>query len=178
MKRSRKLVRIGSRIFDLQPGEQFAASPPGVDFKPFSQTWHALMSGSGGAGLSSLSRLADPVGRIAPSFQGVRRLARKRSIDFDAATGLTIGWVSRAPRGVPARRGYRATTRPGRERHSSCAATRLTSRLASPGERATTELYGQSRRCRGLYVAPPAKAIVLCVDEKPSIQALERAQAI
>jgi len=28
----------------------------------------------------------------------------------------------------------------------------------------------------GLYINPPAKAIVLCVDEKPSIQALERAQ--
>lgn len=28
----------------------------------------------------------------------------------------------------------------------------------------------------GLYMAPPEKAIVLCVDEKPSIQALERAQ--
>src|ERR1700693_4580233 len=28
----------------------------------------------------------------------------------------------------------------------------------------------------GLYVAPPQKAIVLCIDEKPSIQALERAQ--
>src|SRR5260370_15575257 len=28
----------------------------------------------------------------------------------------------------------------------------------------------------GLYVDPPAKAIVLCVDEKPSIQGLERAQ--
>src|ERR1700683_1873923 len=28
----------------------------------------------------------------------------------------------------------------------------------------------------GLYVAPPEKAIVLCVDEKPSLQALERAQ--
>src|SRR2546421_121527 len=28
----------------------------------------------------------------------------------------------------------------------------------------------------GLDVDPPAKAIVLCVDEKPSIQALERAQ--
>ena len=28
----------------------------------------------------------------------------------------------------------------------------------------------------GLYVDPPVKAIVLCVDEKPSIQALERAQ--
>ena len=28
----------------------------------------------------------------------------------------------------------------------------------------------------GLYINPPAKAIVLCIDEKPSIQALERAQ--
>ena len=27
-----------------------------------------------------------------------------------------------------------------------------------------------------LYIDPPAKAIVLCVDEKPSIQALEQAQ--
>jgi hypothetical protein len=30
----------------------------------------------------------------------------------------------------------------------------------------------------GLYVDPPAKAIVLGVDEKPSIQALERRKAI
>src|SRR5215207_7103318 len=28
----------------------------------------------------------------------------------------------------------------------------------------------------GLYVAPPTNAMVICVDEKPSIQALERAQ--
>jgi hypothetical protein len=28
----------------------------------------------------------------------------------------------------------------------------------------------------GLYLAPPENAIVICVDEKPSIQALERAQ--
>lgn len=28
----------------------------------------------------------------------------------------------------------------------------------------------------GLYLAPPDKAVVICVDEKPSIQALERAQ--
>jgi hypothetical protein len=27
----------------------------------------------------------------------------------------------------------------------------------------------------GLYLAPPANALVICVDEKPSIQALERA---
>jgi hypothetical protein len=28
----------------------------------------------------------------------------------------------------------------------------------------------------GLYLAPPENAVVVCVDEKPSIQALERAQ--
>lgn len=37
LKRSKKLVRIGSRIFRLQPGEQFATSPPRLGFKPFSQ---------------------------------------------------------------------------------------------------------------------------------------------
>lgn len=30
----------------------------------------------------------------------------------------------------------------------------------------------------GLYLAPPENAVVLCVDEKPSIQALERAQGL
>jgi hypothetical protein len=28
----------------------------------------------------------------------------------------------------------------------------------------------------GLYLNPPENAVVLCVDEQPSIQALERAQ--
>jgi hypothetical protein len=28
----------------------------------------------------------------------------------------------------------------------------------------------------GLYIAPPENAVVICVDEKPSIQALGRAQ--
>src|SRR5262249_22156091 len=28
----------------------------------------------------------------------------------------------------------------------------------------------------GLYMAPPKNAIVICIDEKPSVQALERAQ--
>ncbi|MGY4566950.1 hypothetical protein ACVWY5_000019 [Bradyrhizobium sp. USDA 3256] len=37
LKCSKKVVRIGSRIFHLQTGEQFAASPPGLGFKPFSQ---------------------------------------------------------------------------------------------------------------------------------------------
>ena len=35
---------------------------------------------------------------------------------------------------------------------------------------------GESRRCGWPLCRPPRKAIVLCVDEKPSIQALKRAQ--
>jgi DDE superfamily endonuclease len=59
----------------------------------------------------------------------------------------------------------------------SCATTRSTSWLASPGARVTTRTSRpKAADVVGLYVAPPEKAIVLCADEKPSIQALERAQ--
>jgi len=37
------------------------------------------------------------------------------------------------------------------------------------------EFAAKSADIIGLYLAPPQKALVLCVDEKPSIQALERA---
>lgn len=38
------------------------------------------------------------------------------------------------------------------------------------------EFVAKAAEVVGLYVAPPENAIVICVDEKPSIQALERAQ--
>jgi transposase len=38
------------------------------------------------------------------------------------------------------------------------------------------EFAAKAAEIVGLYLAPPQDAIVLCVDEKPSIQALERAQ--
>ena len=38
------------------------------------------------------------------------------------------------------------------------------------------EFSKKAAEVAGLYMAPPENAIVLCVDEKPSIQALERAQ--
>jgi transposase len=38
------------------------------------------------------------------------------------------------------------------------------------------EFVAKAAEVVGLYVAPPDHAIVICVDEKPSIQALERAQ--
>jgi transposase len=37
------------------------------------------------------------------------------------------------------------------------------------------EFAAKSTDIIGLYLAPPQKALVLCVDEKPSVQALERA---
>jgi hypothetical protein len=36
------------------------------------------------------------------------------------------------------------------------------------------ELQGKIRDVVGLYLHPPDKAVVLCVDEKPQIQALQR----
>ena len=47
----------------------------------------------------------------------------------------------------------------------SCAATRLTSRLASPGVSNDPNFTAKAADVVGLYVAPPEKAIVLCVDE-------------
>src|SRR4029077_16156470 len=38
------------------------------------------------------------------------------------------------------------------------------------------EFVAKAAAVVGLYMAPPENAIVICVDEKPSIQALERAQ--
>jgi hypothetical protein len=44
----------------------------------------------------------------------------------------------------------------------------------SPEDRAVLE--AKAADVVGLYIAPPENAVVICVDEKPSIQALERAQ--
>src|SRR3974390_2285792 len=43
-------------------------------------------------------------------------------------------------------------------------------------ERDDPEFVAKAADVVGLYMAPPENAIVFCVDEKPSIQALERAQ--
>lgn len=53
----------------------------------------------------------------------------------------------------------------------SCAATRLTWSWCESND---PNFTAKAADVVGLYVAPPAKAIVLCVDEKPSIHALEQ----
>jgi hypothetical protein len=51
-----------------------------------------------------------------------------------------------------------------------------------PGESLSEAGVGRRVRCPkavdivGLYLAPPEQTLVICVDEKPQIQALERAQ--
>lgn len=49
-------------------------------------------------------------------------------------------------------------------------------RPLSPDVQVSTdpELEGEIRDVVGLYLHPPAMAVVLCVDEKPQIEALER----
>ncbi len=44
------------------------------------------------------------------------------------------------------------------------------------GESTDPEFAAKAAEIVGLYLAPPENAIVICVDEKPSVQALERAQ--
>ena len=59
----------------------------------------------------------------------------------------------------------------------SCAPSASTSPGAGPGASATDpEFVAKAADIVGLYLAPPDHAIVLAVDEKPAIQALERAQ--
>jgi len=58
-----------------------------------------------------------------------------------------------------------------------CAPGRSISPAANPGARATIlEFVAKAADVVGLYMAPPENAIVISVDGKPSIQALERAQ--
>jgi len=55
-------------------------------------------------------------------------------------------------------------------------AQKIDSLGANPGARARSRVCCQGGRRGRLYMAPPENAIVICVDEKPSIQALERTQ--
>ena len=60
---------------------------------------------------------------------------------------------------------------------ASCAGRRST----SPGRKSwcesdDPEFVAKAADVVGLYLALPENAVVICVDEKPSIEALERAQ--
>jgi hypothetical protein len=60
------------------------------------------------------------------------------------------------------------------EQYASCESKRL----ISPAwcESQDPEFVAKAADVVGLYMVPPENALVICVDEKPSIEALERAQ--
>ena len=74
--------------------------------------------------------------------------------------------IARALGNVSARQVWRALSRHRislQRRHSWCIST-------------DPQFVAKAADLVGIYLAPPDHAVVLCVDEKPSIQALERAQ--
>jgi transposase len=106
-----------------------------------------------------------------------RERARSRSTGTSPTSAFWRFWISRRHKAMPGGRAHwwrrRWETLTFNMFGASCASTRLIWRPVNPGARATTL---SSRRKPPTWCDPPAKAIVLCVDEKPSIQALERAQ--
>ncbi|MGF6430818.1 hypothetical protein AB7M47_008272 [Bradyrhizobium elkanii] len=80
LKGSKKLVRIDSRIFHLQAREEFAASSPGLGFKPFSQIWRCPEERVGTT--SASFRLHDwPIRRSHGSILPGRAQACQEAID-------------------------------------------------------------------------------------------------
>src|SRR4029077_8121785 len=59
---------------------------------------------------------------------------------------------------------------------ASCAPTKSISPGKSWCERNDPDFAAKAAAVVGLYMKPPENALVLAVDEKPSIQALERSQ--
>ncbi len=70
----------------------------------------------------------------------------------------------------------RRRSRPHPARISACYIKALRSSQLGSRFGAYSHFTAKAADVVGLYVAPPERVIVLCVDEKPSIQALERAQ--
>src|ERR1700723_427891 len=110
-----------------------------------------------------------------------RGLARSQSTVRRRIDAFWRFWISRRRRATPAGRvgcwRWRCKMLTFNMFGAFCASTTSIWLPASPGARAMTlSSAAKAADVVGLYIDPPAKAIVLCVDEKPSIQALERAQ--
>ncbi|MGY3560198.1 hypothetical protein ACVWXP_003467 [Bradyrhizobium sp. USDA 4463] len=92
LKGSKKLVRIGSRIFHLQAREQFATSPPRLSFKPFSQIWRC--SDERGGTTSASFRLHEwPIRRSHGSVLPGRAQACQEAIDRLRCHSRMADWL-------------------------------------------------------------------------------------
>src|SRR4051812_44666159 len=152
------------------PGKQLAAIVGCAE--PTVVTWRGRYAERGPAGLEELPRpgkpaqlpealrnpglaatLTEPPDQLGVTHWSARLLAAALAGEGTPISHATVAWI-----------GHRFGVQPWRAR---------TFKFSTD-----PALEAKIRDVVGLYLHPPAKAVVLCVDEKPQIQALERTAAI
>ena len=159
-------ARIVLLAADEVPGQQIAEMVGCAEGTVV--TWRARYAERGLAGLADLPRSGKP----SPLPEALRdRVLELTLIEPPTVLGATH-WSSRLLADALAGEGTPIS-------HATIA--RIWHRFGVQPWRAETfkfstdpELEGKIRDVVGLYLHPPEKAVVLCVDEKPQIQALER----
>jgi transposase len=133
---------------------------------PTARLWRQRFAEAGLAGLEE-----DAPGRGRPAIYDERTVAKVISVTLGTPPRGETHWSSTA---VAERVGVSATTvlRIWREHKIQPFRTRGFKFSTDP------ELVGKVTDVVGLYLHPPEKAVVLCVDEKSQIQALDRTQPL
>src|ERR671916_1611992 len=148
------------------PGKQIAAMVGCVE--PTVVTWRRRYAESGRAGLEDLPRPGSP----SPLPEALRDRVLELTLTAPPTQFGATHWSSRLPATALAGEGTPIS-------HTTIA--RIWHRFGVQPWRAQTfkfstdpALEAKVRDVVGLYLHPPERAVVLCVDEKPQIQALER----
>lgn len=126
-------------------------------------TWRIRFARKGLSGLQDEQRAGRPL-QFGPEV--VKRVLSKLDEEPPEGYGMWNGTLLAQALGLPAHQVWAILRRNGiqlQRRRSWCYST-------------DPEFAPKAAEIVGLYLAPPENAVVLCVDEKPSIQALERAQ--
>ena len=126
-------------------------------------TWRIRFAQKGISGLQDEQRAGRPL-QFGPEV--VKRVLAKLDAAPPEGYGMWNGALLAHALGLPAHQVWAILRRNGiqlQRRRSWCYST-------------DPEFAPKAAEIVGLYLAPPENAVVLCVDEKPSIQALERAQ--
>src|SRR5688500_3652878 len=163
-------ARIVLLAADGMPGKRIAARVGCAE--PTVVTWRRRYAEDGRAGLEDLPRPGSP----SPLPEALRDRVLQLTLTEPQTSFGATHWSSRLLAAALAAEGTPIS-------HATIA--RIWHRFGVQPWRAQTfkfstdpELEGKIRDVVGLYLHPPEKAVVLCVDEKPQIQALERTAPI
>src|SRR3712207_6839428 len=159
-------ARIVLLAAEGMPGKQIAATVGCAE--PTVVTWRRRYAESGMAGLEDLPRPGKP----SPLPEALRDRVLELTLTEPPTRFGATHWSSRLLAAALAAEGTPI---------SYVTVARIWHRFGVQPWRAGTfkfstdpELEGKIRDVVGLYLHPPEKAVVLCVDEKPQVQALER----